>query len=65
VKESARKWEFAAIPRLPSGAVGFVTHGRDGKIAVIDTATRAIDNAFALPTTLDYDGSVPEPQRAG
>jgi hypothetical protein len=42
-----------------------VTHGRDGKIAVIDTATRAIDNAFALPTTLDYDGSVPEPQRAG
>lgn len=57
--EDADPWSstaFRIAGMLPSGDLGFVTHGGDGKISVIDTATRAVTNTFSLPTTLDYGG---------
>lgn len=47
---------FRIAGMLPSGELGFVTHGGDGKISIIDTARREVSAIISLPTSLDYGG---------
>ncbi|HEY8945775.1 MAG TPA: hypothetical protein VIM73_16005 [Polyangiaceae bacterium] len=57
--EDADPWSsvaFRIAGMVPSGRYGFVTHGGDGKISVIDTASMEVTAQIELPTPLDYGG---------
>lgn len=47
---------FRLAGMVPSGRWGFVTHGGDGKVSVIDTSTKEVSGQIELPTPLNYGG---------
>jgi hypothetical protein len=47
---------FRIVGMSPDGTWGFVTHGGDGAISVIDTARRGVVATIETPTPLDYGG---------
>lgn len=57
-KAGESPWEaesrIAAI--TPDGSIGFVSHGGDGRISVIDTAARRVSRQLEVPTSLAGGG---------
>jgi YVTN family beta-propeller protein len=51
---AAGDWRLAAV--TPDGATGFVTHGGDGVISVIDTATGELVDTIEVPTPIEGGG---------
>ncbi len=51
---AGREARFAAI--TPDGSLAFVTHGGDGLVSVIDTASRTVTATIATPTPLKGGG---------
>ena len=47
---------FRMAGMVPSGRYAFVSHGGDGKVSMIDTASMEVAGEIELPTPLDYGG---------
>lgn len=57
--EGADPWSsvaFRLAGMVPSGRWGFVSHGGDGKVSVIDTEQMKVVGQVELPTDLNYGG---------
>jgi hypothetical protein len=57
--EDADPWSsvaFRLAGMVPSGRWGFVSHGGDGKVSVIDTEQMKVVSQLELPTDLNYGG---------
>ena len=53
---TGREARFVAV--TPDGRYAFATHGGDGKISVIDTATLSVTKVLELPTALRGGGYI-------
>lgn len=56
VGESPWEAESRIAAITPDGSLGFISHGGDGVISVIDTASQSISATIAVPTSLSGGG---------